>query len=609
MKRSVLKSVSLVLAVVSFFAYMPKSAAETNINEMFEAYHIENAASGEFGALDYRIVDENGNEVDMDNPNDKSSSENGLFTKEDFSPLPFAYSASIPSAYSSMEEGYVTAVKNQGDANNCWAYSTMSMLESDSIIKGYETLESADYSESHITWFSGRSLTPDTNDLAYGDGRTAAEPYDFGGNWMIAAGVLSRWSGVANEEDFPSYPYDVPAMGNYSEADRYNNSAGIVLESAQVFSDFYDMKQWIVDHGSVTAMIYYDDASHNYSTNAYYYPEAVSINHQIVIIGWDDNYSASNFNTTPSGNGAWLCKNSWSTRWGDEGCFWISYYDKSISTFVGFSGMQSADYYKNYTYNGAEYNSLYGITAPIILSNVFTASGKEKLSSVAFYTVGTDVDVTVSVYKNINSNYTSPIQGTLAYSENMIIERQGYHTVHLDNEISLGQGEIFSVVIRYYDSDQERTLFAVEAADTERAVYACRSKESYFSIEDGSSHWYESQTQGFKNFFIQAFTKCDHQLETKTEGLTCTEDGTESVFCTQCGKVESETPVYHSGHIFGKWSQFGKDINGEEVSTRACINCDLTETRKLVFMNVITLPDVIEMLFSHIIQFVKRIFI
>jgi len=608
MKNPVLKTVSLILTAVMIFAIMPKSAAETYINDMFEVCYLENTASGKFGALDYRYVDENGNEVDIDNPKDNSpSSENGLFTLEASTPLPFAYSASIPSAYNSMDEGYVTAVKDQGDANNCWAYSTMSMLESDSIIKGCETLENADYSESHLTWFSGRSLTPNTSDLAYGDGRNSAEPYNYGGNWMIAAGVLSRWSGVANEEDYPSYPYDVSAMGNYTEADRYNNSAGIVLESAQVFDDFYDVKQWIIDHGSATAMFYYDNPSYNSSKKAYYYPEAMGINHQIVIIGWDDNFSASNFKTAPSGNGAWLCKNSWGTRWGNEGCFWISYYDKTISTFVGFSGMESENYYKNYTYNGAEYNSIYGIGYAIKLANVFKASGNEKLSSVAFYTIGTDVDVTVSVYKNIRSNYTTPVQGTLAYKEQMTVERQGYHTVHLDEEILLAPGEIFSVVVRYYDSDQSSTRFPAEAEDCERSVYACRSKESYLSVEYGSSSWSESQTQGFKNFYIQAFTKCDHQFETKTEGLTCTEDGTESVYCSQCGKIESEKAVYHSGHSFGNWSQFGKNINGEEISTRVCEKCDLTETRQLVFMNVITLSDVFEFIFSHIIRFIKQL--
>lgn len=608
MKRAVFKTVSLVVAAVMVFSFVPESAAETDISEMFEVYHIENTPSDGYGVINYRFVDENGNEVDFNSPpNNINSSGSGMFTLEDSTALPFVSASSLPSAYNAMDEGYVTPVKNQGNTNNCWAYSAISMLESDSIIKGYETLETADYSESHLAWFSGRSLTDNTNDLAYGDGRSVESPYSQGGNWKVAAATLSRWSGVANEEYYPSYSYDFSAMSNYTEADRYNKSAGIVLESAQVLRDFQDVKQWISDHGSVSAMFHFDTAYYSSAYRSCYCSEALTPNHQITVIGWDDNFSASKFRTKASGNGAWLCKNSWGTDWGNNGCFWISYYDQTISNVVGFTGMQSEDYYKNYTYNGSEYENAYGIGYPVSLANVFKASGNEKLSSVAFYTLGTDVDVTISVYKNLKSNYSTPAQGTRVYNKQMIIERQGYHTIHLDNEIQLNPNEIFSVIVRVYNTNLGKASFPAESEDHENSVYACRTKESYLSVENGSSKWYTAESQGFKNFYIQAFTKCDHQIESKTDGLTCTEDGTETVYCKQCGKIESEKTVFHSGHSFSKWSQFAKDSNGEEISIRTCQNCDLTEKRQLAFMNVVTVPDIIEMFFRNIINFIKQL--
>ena len=55
------------------------------------------------------------------------------------------------------------------------------------------------------------------------------------------------------------------------------------------------------------------------STYAYYYNGTAGTNHLVAVVGWDDSFPASNFSTTPAGNGAWLVKNSWGTGWGDGG--------------------------------------------------------------------------------------------------------------------------------------------------------------------------------------------------------------------------------------------------------------------------------------------------
>ena len=89
-------------------------------------------------------------------------------------------------------------------------------------------------------------------------------------------------------------------------------------------------------------------------------------NHVVTIVGWDDDYPASNFSGqagAPDGNGAWLAKNSWGSAqmyaadtgyhsywaspWGlplsdgdidpdknGSGFFWVSYYDRSLGNFA-----------------------------------------------------------------------------------------------------------------------------------------------------------------------------------------------------------------------------------------------------------------------------------
>ena len=54
----------------------------------------------------------------------------------------------LPSAYSSVEQGYVTSVKHQGDTNMCCSYASIAACESSMIINnGYDT--SLNLSELH----------------------------------------------------------------------------------------------------------------------------------------------------------------------------------------------------------------------------------------------------------------------------------------------------------------------------------------------------------------------------------------------------------------------------------------------------------------------------
>jgi len=587
-KKILRKLTAMLLSVLLLFSYVVLSVAAAE--NTFSYIYVENTGS-EGGVISYRYTDENGNEII---PEERLSCQ----------------SASLPSSYNAVSEGLVTRVKSQGESGVCWAFSAMSLMESDSIAKGYKTLKTADFSEAHHTWFTGRGRAENENDLAYGDGYYIEEPYLRGGNWKISAASLARWMGAANESDFPFYDGSLENMGNYAESERYNTSAGVIIESAQSLTTTEDIKQWITDHGSVTAAFYYDDNCYNYSTASYCTSTSGTINHQITVVGWDDNYSASNFGSacTPSGNGAWICKNSWTSYWGDGGYFRISYYDASLSSFAGFTVQKSDDYYRNYTYNGAEWYSALGITKPLQVANVFTAQGYESLSAIAVQTYGSDIQMKATVYKNIRAGYTSPINGTAACTVETVIKNEGYHTVYLDSPVDLKPGETFSVVVRYYNPNGT-TYIPVEKNTPDGLVYSSREGESFIDVAGTGNNWRAASSQGAHNFYIQALTKCNHQLKTEGSEATCTEDGSEKIYCTQCGKIEAQRILNATGHSYGEWSEFAYDIReGRRISKCICGNCGDCMQRAFYSSNVITFDSFIELLFNKFRLIIMQIF-
>lgn len=401
------KIICIIVSILLSFQCMvlPAFSADT-FNEMEEVYSLSQNGKNEYGYLDYSFIDANGNHAEFEEDKQTGSNRVNALSSTD---------EELPGRYSLRDLGLVTRAKDQGDAQSCWAFSSLGALESNFLVQGKGIY---DFSEAHLVWFAQNSLSPDI-----GDGITRQDAYGIGGNWMLATAALSRWSGTVKDTDYPFYPYALDKMGGYSESERYNTSGGAVLNSAEELNSMSQIKSWIMKNGAVEANFYFSYDYLNMNGKDFSYccnDSSLESNHAILVVGWDDYYSKSNFcsSSTPSYPGAFLCKNSWSENWGDEGYFWLSYFDATLCGFMGFTCVDSDNYDNNYTYNGLGYGGAYKNTSVngSQAANVFTSKGYETLSAVSTYTLQSNTYAEVFVYKNLPVNYSSPNQGTLAYS-------------------------------------------------------------------------------------------------------------------------------------------------------------------------------------------------
>ena len=400
-------------------------------------------------------------------------------------------------------------------------------------------------------------------------------------------------------------------MGNYSEEDRYNHGSGVIIESAQELTSSTAIKDWIIEHGCISAAYYHNDALYDASNYSYYCNTESLSNHQITVIGWDDEYPAENFAkyATPEGDGAWLCQNSWGVSWGDNGYFWISYYDATLSDIYGFTVRSDENLYRNYTYNGAEYNARLIATNGQGVANVFRSGGHEKLDSVSFYTLSSETTVKVSIYTELSENFSNPHKGTCAATIEQTIDNNGFHTLYLDNPISLDEGEIFSVTVQYYHPSG--TVYIPIERSSEKMPYRSNEKETYILSNPSRKTWQQASNQNFQNAFIQVTTECEHgSFSTSSSESSCVSNGTVSELCDYCGKTFSEEFLPLEPHSYGEWSEYRHDSNsGKEVSTRECTVCGCTQTQSYYSgnTNVIRISDFLTILFDTIFGIFRRI--
>ena len=362
----------------------------------------------------------------------------------------------LAASYDSRDVINFPAIRSQSPYGTCWAHSVVACAEVSAIRQGLDTSDINLSELQMVNYVYGKYNDPLGNmgdDVCEPDGE---DDLNLGGSAIITALALDRWSGLTDEAvmDYTADALYVNAEGFYpdefgSDFNRYilDNFSMINMSSVD------DVKQAIIDNGIVQGSYYaYTSSSSSYTdyynstTGAYYQNAQTSTNHAITILGWDDNYSKDNFgNVKPATDGAWLCRNSWGTWFGNSGYFWLSYADTSIDDTVYVFNVNSADKYdNNYQYDGCLWYSY--ITSSNGVYNTFTAQKNEYLDAVNISLLGAaDYDITVKVFVNPEGTASQFLSTTPATTKNYHAKYAGIYTIDLDTPVYLEEGDEFVV--------------------------------------------------------------------------------------------------------------------------------------------------------------------
>ncbi|MGO0062422.1 lectin like domain-containing protein [Brevibacillus fluminis] len=333
--------------------------------------------------------------------------------------------AALPAAYDLRALHRVSPVRDQGSCGACWTFATLASVESALLPD-----ESWDFSENYLRNNHLFDWSPCS-----------------GGNASISTANLVRWNGPVLEVDDP-YTDQTNKRKTGLPAQKHSQDVLYLPERANAL-DNQAIKESLRQNGGLYVGLSFQESLFNNNAAAYYNSRNEVPNHAVTIVGWDDNYSRDNFLKKPPGNGAFIAKNSWGTNWGDDGYFYISYYDRTLTEFTAFVKPEAANNYQTiYQYDELGLTgSLGGSKDTGWFANIFPALRDVRVKAAGFYTLGHDATYEVKVYTDVDPK-KGPLAGKLASTSIGTLAYMGYHTVQLTEPAEVKAGTSFAVVAK-----------------------------------------------------------------------------------------------------------------------------------------------------------------
>lgn len=187
-----------------------------------------------------------------------------------------------------------TPIKDQGDCGSCWVFATLSAYES-----------------SYAARNNGRLV-----DVSDQSALNCSRGGSCNGGWPMR---LTNWW-IANQVALPDeqmVPYrgvDRPCTQSVSGQYKLLRAEYLDTRNYNNIPTVRQIKEAIARHGSIQVAMNSTPGFANYTGGVFRADDRSDrINHAVVISGWDDSKRA------------WLVRNSWGSRWGENGYAWVAY--------------------------------------------------------------------------------------------------------------------------------------------------------------------------------------------------------------------------------------------------------------------------------------------
>lgn len=387
----------------------------------------------------------------------------------------------LPPQYDLREKKRAPQIKNQGKYGTCWAFAALSAMES--------------------------ALMPEEEEIFAPDHMSLQNSFVLrqadGGEYTMGMAYLTAWQGPVYEADDP-----------YGDGTSPDNLEPVKhVQEIQLIDgkDFEKIKEAVFKYGGVQTAIYSalrssqtNSPYYNSDAYAYCYMGAEKPNHEILIIGWDDNYPKENFKMEVESDGAFICQNSWGENFGDNGVFYVSYYDVNIGNHnVVYTGIEETDNYDHiYQSDLCGWVGQLGYTQDsLYAANVYTAAGRETIKAAGFYATGKETSYELYVVKNFR-NEDSLADRVLAASGK--VANAGYYTIDFEKGFEVEPGEKYAVVLYIKTPGSERPMAIEYAADEFTSDVDLSDGEGYISLR--GNQWERTEENQECNLCLKVYT-------------------------------------------------------------------------------------------------------